>query len=89
MEGDDEREREGSVFLPERFESEKTSPHHNGKLAAGRSHFPLGEKTSLLNIVQVLVTTCVATITFSQFSSVRRETQKQREQTTSCAHWKR
>jgi len=27
--------------LPEWFESDRASPHHHGKLAVGRNHFPL------------------------------------------------
>lgn len=46
------------LLLPERFESEKTSPHHNEKLAAGRDHCPHWLKApGLLNMVRARVTT--------------------------------
>lgn len=63
-----------NVFLPERFESEKTSPQHNGKLAAGCDHFPHSQKASaLFNIVRVCVPSGVKGITFSRGPGQRRE----------------
>ena len=65
----------GSLFLPERFESEKASPHHNGKLAAGCDHCPHTYRApALLNMVRVRVTAGgVTTITFSHSPEDRRE----------------
>lgn len=64
--------REENMFLPERFESKKTSPHHNGKLCAARNHFPHTDKSpGLLNIVQVCVTAGVKSINFRVLRFVR------------------
>lgn len=55
-----------NMFLPERFESKKTSPHHNGKVCAAGDHCPHTRKPpGLLNMVQVCVTTGVRSISFS------------------------
>ena len=49
-------------LLPERFESDETSPHHNGKVAAAaRDHFAHTDKAQ---VPGVIVQVCVTTITF-------------------------
>lgn len=59
--------KEGFTFLPEWFESEKTSPHHNEKVGAGCDHCAHTLKApGLLNIVPACVPSGVKTITFHQ-----------------------
>lgn len=63
-----ERTTKGFPFLPEWFESEKTSPHHNEKVAAACSHCSHTLKApELLNIVPAYVLSRVTTITFHRW----------------------
>lgn len=65
---------EGFPFLPEWFESEKTSPHHNEKVGAGCDHFPHTYKEpGLLSIVRLCATTGVTTITLDRSHGARDE----------------
>lgn len=46
------------VCLPERFESDGASPHHHGKLADGRNHFPRVKRARApINIALICMTT--------------------------------
>lgn len=82
----------GFPFLPEWFESEKTSPHHNEKVAAACSHCSHTSKAPrLLNIVPACVLSRVTTITFHRSTVVRRnvwgETSQRQQLSVRCCVW--
>lgn len=87
-----EKKWKGFPFLPEWFESEKTSPHHNEKVAAACSHCSHTSKAPrLLNIVPACVLSRVTTITFHGSTVVRRnvwgETSQRQQLSVRCCVW--